>query len=78
MTYFPNDADIEMAQLEQLGDRAAAARKRGQCYHGSRQAHGNTWNGRNFDDTVLATCTDCGKRATWAELDEDMHNIIGG
>ena len=34
--------------------------------------------GRNFDDTVLATCTDCGKRATWAELDEDMHNIIGG
>ena len=62
----------------QLGDRAAAARKRGQCYHGSRQAHGNTWNGRNFDDTVLATCTDCGKRATWAELDEDMHNIIGG
>jgi hypothetical protein len=78
MTYFPNDADIEMAQLEQLGDRAAAARKRGQCYHGGRQAHGNVWNGREFDDTVLATCADCGKHATWGELDEDMHNIIGG
>jgi len=36
------------------------------------------WNGREFDDSVLATCADCGKRATWGELDDDMHNILGG
>ena len=73
-----NDADIQMAQLERQGARAAAARKRGQCAHTSRQLHGNPWNGRWFDDTVLATCGDCGKHATQSELDEDMHNIIGG
>ena len=78
MTYCPNDADIELAQLERQGTRAAAARKRGQCAHGSRQLHGNPWNGREFDDSVLATCADCGKHATQGELDEDMHNIIGG
>jgi len=27
---------------------------------------------------VLATCADCGQRATWGELDDDMHNILGG
>ena len=31
-----NDADIQMAQLERQGARAAAARKRGQCAHGRR------------------------------------------
>ena len=74
MTYFPNDADIEMAQLERQGARAAAARKRGQCAHGSR--HIPAWS--SFADTEIETCADCFKSATRGELDEDMHNIIGG
>ena len=74
MTYFPNDADIELAQLERQGARAAAARKRGQCYHGSR--HIPAWS--SFADTEFETCADCFKSATRGELDDDMHNILGG
>ena len=67
MGFFDNDADIEMAQLEEAGNRAARLRKRGICDHGWLQGHP--------DGTV--TCNHCGKvfasfDAAYAAHDEVM------
>lgn len=46
-----NDADLEMAHLEELGNRSAALKKRGICTHGYFQV---------MEDKT-AECLDCGK-----------------
>ena len=61
------DADIEMADHEAAGARAEALRRRGICVHG--------WIKDN-NDIDFATCLDCGKVATWAELEADGSKLM--
>lgn len=69
-----SDADIEQNELERLGRASARARERGECTHGSRQ--GESGPDRPGPDD-MATCLDCGKRASEAELNAEMHDALG-
>ena len=55
------DADIEMADLEDAGNRAAALQKRGICSHG--------WYQGKPDDSIV--CRDCGTAFPNAQAHED-------
>ena len=65
-----NDADLEMLELERIGNISYKLKKKGICSHGSRI--GNGW----VDNDEPVTCRDCGKIATWAELDEDFNKYL--
>jgi hypothetical protein len=47
-----NDADIEMAQLAEAGNRAATAKRHGVCFHGR----------VNAPNAGPAECLECGKQ----------------
>jgi hypothetical protein len=72
---YPNDADIEMAQLVEAAATEDALRKAGQCPHGSYQVgnqHNDVPNGK-------ARCFDCGtlfasEDDLWDERNERLGN----
>jgi hypothetical protein len=60
------DADMQMAELQRLGRRAAKLKKQGVCVHGAWRA------------TVPAVCKDCGKSfANEAELMAERNRLLG-
>ena len=68
------DADFEMADLEEKAARIRQAKKRGLCAHGYRQGKPGATPSRDDD---VETCLECGKVATRAELDADRKEITG-
>jgi len=62
-----NDADIEQANLEALGNHEARLKKQGKCTHGWRQGP---------DKDGLTKCLDCGKVATDEELEEERAELL--
>jgi hypothetical protein len=60
-----NDADLMTAELECRAENLANARRRGVCTHGLRNFGGLLTEG------LKGECLDCGKVATWDELDAD-------
>jgi hypothetical protein len=72
-----NDADFEMLELERIGGISQRLKKKGICSHGSRIGDGWVdWKGAKTNNDEPVTCRDCGKIATWAELDEDFNKYL--
>ncbi len=69
------NADFEMRELEEMGNREAKAKQQGKCAHGWRQ--GKPGMAAPKDDDIQ-TCLDCGKVATRWELDGDRDEILHG
>lgn len=69
------DADIEQAELEELGRRSSAARARGECPHGWRQGHTPEY--RPDLQPGQVQCLDCGKVATDEVLDRERDDALG-
>tara|TARA_Y100000310_G_scaffold344260_1_gene456047 strand:- start:1209 stop:1442 length:234 start_codon:yes stop_codon:yes gene_type:complete len=70
------DADIETGRMIEIARGLANARRAGHCSHERRQ-------GELRPDAKLINnhkpkyiCLECGKKATWAELDEERREVL--
>ena len=68
------DADIMTARMTGIAKGLAKARKAGKCSHERRQGEGTTLT--NNVSSSPFTCLDCGKKATWDELDEERREVL--
>lgn len=66
------DADLEMNSLQETANRASKLRKQGICCHGHRQCG----NERNDVPLGKTKCLECGKLATWEELEEERKELL--
>ena len=70
------DADIETARMTGIAKGLAKARKAGECSHERRQGelHPHAKLIGNYKPKY--ECLDCGKKATWDELEEERREVL--
>jgi len=66
-----NDADLATLDATNTANHIARLRRKGICAHGWRQGAGSP---DNLDGE--STCLDCGKVATWGELEEERAELL--
>lgn len=69
-----SDADILQSELERLGNKQAALRRKGICAHGWRQGYTPTH--RPDLKPGQTQCLDCGEVSTDATLDEERATVL--
>tara|TARA_Y100000004_G_scaffold49359_1_gene54371 strand:+ start:36 stop:263 length:228 start_codon:yes stop_codon:yes gene_type:complete len=66
-----NDTDLQLNRLEQIAQGLSNAKRNGICSHERRQGEGDP-----FNTSGKSVCLDCGKLATWEELDNDRAETL--
>jgi len=70
------DADIETARMTGTAKGLAKARKAGECSHERRQGELHPAANLINNHQSKYKCLDCGKKATWVELEEDRREVL--
>ena len=70
------DADIMTARCVAVAKGLAKARKAGECSHERRQGELHPAAKLIGNHQSKYECLDCGKKATWGELEEDRREVL--
>jgi hypothetical protein len=69
-------ADFETARMHGVANGLSKARKAGECSHERRQGELHPAANLINSHKPKFKCLDCGKQATWDEMEEDRREIL--
>ena len=64
------------ARMDEIAAGLKRARAAGHCSHEKREEYDWVTCDGGYEIAVQATCTECGKTATWDELEDDRKELI--